>query len=337
MHREMSGVVDDPAGVLPARRSRPPGAEALWEASSRQVLGGAGLGARACPRCSMALSPAARFCRRCGTAQSMGAGVTCRGRGEVTVHVAAERAGGRRRGLHAPLRVAALALLILGSLLLVSPFGGGQVAAAESKVVIIVGPVDALTGFYRSEAENGAAEARRFTHNVVTLHSPDATWPAVRAALTGASLVIYMGHGNGWPSRYSSSLVPQYQDGLGLNPVAGGGDAAHQYFGESYLAREVRLAPHALVLLHHLCYASGNSEPGFARGAVSTTALSRADNYAAGWLAAGPTPSWPTRSMARPTTSARSCPGRARSSRSGVHRHPSTATSSPGPASARRA
>ena len=71
-----------------------------------------------------------------------------------------------------------------------------------------------------------------------------------------------------------------------MNPVAGGDDTAHQYFGEAYLAREVRLAPGAVVLLHHLCYASGNSEPGLPEGSLEV-AKQRVDNYAAGWLAAG--------------------------------------------------
>ena len=46
------------------------------------------------------------------------------------------------------------------------------------------------------------------------------------------------------------------------------------------------LAPGAIVLLHHLCYASGNSEPGDAEPSVAT-ARKRADNYATGFLKAG--------------------------------------------------
>jgi len=102
----------------------------------------------------------------------------------------------------------------------------------------------------------------------------------------GASIVIYLGHGNGWPSPYRSSPYPRTQNGFGLNPVAGVDDVAHQYFGESYLARDIRLAPGAVVLLHHLCYASGNSEPGRPEGSLDT-AVQRADNYAAGFLRAG--------------------------------------------------
>ncbi len=95
-----------------------------------------------------------------------------------------------------------------------------------------------------------------------------------------------MGHGNGFPSRYGPVLNEGTKDGLGLNPVAGIDDVAHQYFGEAYLTRHIRLAPHAVVLLHHLCYASGNSEPGLPEGGL-TTGKQRVDNMAAGWLAAG--------------------------------------------------
>ena len=59
---------------------------------------------------------------------------------------------------------------------------------------------------------------RRYTPDVVELYSPNATWPAVREALQGASLVVYMGHGNGLPSRYRDALYPPTQNGFGLNP-----------------------------------------------------------------------------------------------------------------------
>ena len=43
------------------------------------------------------------------------------------------------------------------------------------------------------------------------------------------------------------------------------------------------LAPNAIILLNHLCYASGNSEPGHAAPTMSV-AKQRVDNYAAGFL-----------------------------------------------------
>ena len=152
--------------------------------------------------------------------------------------------------------------------------------------MLVVGPVGSLTESYRDAARAGAREARRWTQDVVEVYSPNATWPRVRAALQGASVVVYLGHGNGFPSPYGNELRPAVQNGFGLNPVADRGDSAHQYFGEAAIAEQARLAPGAVVLLFHLCYASGLSEPGVAEG-TEAVARERVDNYAAGFLAAG--------------------------------------------------
>ncbi len=170
-----------------------------------------------------------------------------------------------------------------------APFAAAPVAAAEApvpRVVIVVGPSGAATDRYRAEARDAAAVARRYTADVTELYSPNATWPAVRQALQGASVVIYMGHGNGWPSPYRDALYPPTQNGFGLNAVTGGSDFEHQYFGEAVVAKQVRLATDAVVLLHHLCYASGNSEPGVVEGSLAA-AKQRVDNFAAGFVRAG--------------------------------------------------
>ena len=60
---------------------------------------------------------------------------------------------------------------------------------------------------------------------------------------------------------------------------------SHQYFGEASVDN-VKLAPNAVVVLSHLCYASGNSEPGLPEGSQSM-AIQRVDNYAAGFIRAG--------------------------------------------------
>jgi ribonuclease E len=46
-----------------------PAPESVWAASSRDVLNVPGSGVQACASCGLALSAAARFCRRCGTPQ----------------------------------------------------------------------------------------------------------------------------------------------------------------------------------------------------------------------------------------------------------------------------
>ena len=179
---------------------------------------------------------------------------------------------------------ALVALLLLGGM--VAPGVAWAAPGDEPKVVVIVGPVGELTERYLARGEAAAREAERFTTNVTRVFTPDATWPVVREALQGADLVVYLGHGNGWPSRYRDGLYPPTQNGFGLNPVAGGGHDVHQYFGEGPIAAQVRLGPNAIVLLHHLCYASGNTEPGLDEG-TPEEARERVDNYAAGFIAAG--------------------------------------------------
>lgn len=179
----------------------------------------------------------------------------------------------------------------LAALLVVVSLGSAPAPVAATtetpaKVVVVVGPVGSMTDTYRARAEAIATEARRYTSDVTTLYSPNATWERVKAALQGANVVVYLGHGNGFPSPYSTTLRPTSQNGLGLNPTLGGDDATTRYWGESYVATEVRLAPHAVVFLHHLCYASGNGEPGSAEPTLSV-ARQRIDNYGAGFIAAG--------------------------------------------------
>ena len=159
-------------------------------------------------------------------------------------------------------------------------------ASSSAKVVLVVGATHGATETYRQRMDAAYAEAIKHTPNVVKVYSPNATWAAVKTALQGASVVVYMGHGNGFPSPYRTTPWAYSQNGFGLNGAAGQGDSNTVYYGEHYIAREVALAPNAVVLLHHLCYAAGNSEPGHAEPTVAV-AKERADNYAAGFLAAG--------------------------------------------------
>ena len=185
-------------------------------------------------------------------------------------------------------RASVIVLLVLLALMAVGPLGPAPVAAASQaapKVALVVGPAGSATANYRRLADEAATAAAAFTPNVVKVYSPDATWPAVKRALTGASIVVYLGHGNGWPSPYRDQLTPSTQNGMGLNPNAGAGDT-HQYFGEDRIGREIKLAKNAVVIFSHLCYASGNSEPGLPEGSLEV-GQQRVDNYAAGFIRAG--------------------------------------------------
>ena len=186
---------------------------------------------------------------------------------------------GRRIRARAAATIVAVCLLALAA-------PSAVAVSAPPKVAIIVGPAGtAVTARYRQAADVAAVAAGKLTPNVVRVYSPNATWPAVRAAVTGASVVIYLGHGNGWPSPYSDQLMSRTQNGFGLNPVAGVDDVAHQYYGEAYISK-LHLAPDAVVLLSHLCYASGSAEPGLADGTFDQV-LARVDGFASGFLAAG--------------------------------------------------
>jgi flagellar hook assembly protein FlgD len=182
---------------------------------------------------------------------------------------------------------AALALALMAGFGALAPSAVPAVAAAGfgPKVVLIVGATHSVTPSYRADADAVYAEAIKYTPNVVKVYSPNATWAAVKAAVAGAQIVVYMGHGNGWPSPYTYDPLFTTKDGFGLNATAGNGDYNNKYYGEPSIAT-LGLAPNAIVILSHLCYASGNSEPGNAEPSVSV-AKQRADNYASAFLKAG--------------------------------------------------
>src|SRR3954447_6287264 len=158
--------------------------------------------------------------------------------------------------------------------------------AVAPKVVIVVGATESTTASYRTMADTIAAEAIKWTPNVVKIYSPNATWSVVKAAAQGASIFVYLGHGNGFPSPYGTTLNPATQDGMGLNTTLGLSDSDKKYYGETSLANEIRFATNAIVFLNHLCYAPGAGEPGAAEPTL-TTAEQRVDNYASGFIRAG--------------------------------------------------
>ncbi|HET9084039.1 MAG TPA: FlgD immunoglobulin-like domain containing protein, partial [Candidatus Limnocylindrales bacterium] len=186
-----------------------------------------------------------------------------------------------------PVAIAVLAFVGTFAALGNPPATNAATARTPAKVVIVVGATHGTTPTYRKYADAAYAEAIKYTPNVVKVYSPNATWSRVKAAAVGASILIYFGHGNGWPSPYTYD--PQYttKDGMGLNADLNGdgklSDYENKYYGEPYM-KSLDLAPNAIVLLHNLCYASGNSEPGKPQPTVSV-ARQRISNYAAGFLA----------------------------------------------------
>jgi putative cell wall-binding protein len=184
-------------------------------------------------------------------------------------------------------------------------------APAAPRAVIIVGPTETQTNGYIDDAQAVAADAASHGMEVVKLYSSSsyntharpgtggvlaATWQNVVKYVNGAdggpkaTIVAYMGHGNGWPNPYPPGyMMPDRVDGFVLDysagtPCARGGTS--NYCGEGPIGASLRPNPNAVVLLNHLCYASGDSEPQNGTPTVGV-AEQRADNYGAGFLKAG--------------------------------------------------
>ena len=181
--------------------------------------------------------------------------------------------------------VPVIAALAVAATMTVTVSAAPVQAAYAPRVVIVVGPSGGATRDYLGKARQYAAQAKSYGASVTSVLTPHATWSRVVAAAQGANVFIYLGHGNGWPSRYGP-----YQgitkNGLGLNPRDGSGNTKVKYYGEDFVRAHLRLAPGAIVLLNRLCYASGNAEPGSPEPSLRT-AVRRVDNFAAGFLDAG--------------------------------------------------
>ena len=145
-------------------------------------------------------------------------------------------------------RVAVLAVVLAAAAI---PFVPSPAAAAAIRVAIIVGPVgEELTPQYIELAEMAADEAERSGATVLRAYSPKATPRRVLRAVEGANIVIYFGHGTGFPNPYSETLKPEVVDGWALQgPHARGtheDDLAKgrlAYYGEAWLAANAHPAP----------------------------------------------------------------------------------------------
>ena len=186
----------------------------------------------------------------------------------------------------------AVGLLVAGTGMAASPRGVAASAPAYvTKVVIVVGQIQGTTASYINNAntyatdfQTAAATAGRSV-SITKIYSPNAPWSAVHAAAKGANILVYLGHGNGYPNPYVSYEQPLKDNGMGLNNVAGTSSSTTYYYGEAYMA-QLQLAPNAIVILNHLCYASGNSESGYANPTLAV-AKTRVDGYGSGFIRGG--------------------------------------------------
>lgn len=157
--------------------------------------------------------------------------------------------------------------------------------APPLKAVIVVGPTHGATSNYLNKGRVIADIAESFGMDVRRVFHPNATWSRVVEQAQGANLLVYLGHGNGWPSPYAP-FQEDTKNGMGLNPYVGGSQTNVKYYGANKIRDRIDLAPNAVVMLNNLCYAEGNGEPGMAIPSWST-ARQRVDNFAAGFLAVG--------------------------------------------------
>ncbi|HYM52843.1 MAG TPA: hypothetical protein VEW45_05075, partial [Candidatus Dormibacteraeota bacterium] len=175
----------------------------------------------------------------------------------------------------------------------------GPVAAAAPKVVIIVGPTGAQTASYRSTGDAIAATAVAAGATVVKVYSPNATWANVRAAVNGANIIVYLGHGNGYPNPYGSTELTDRTNGWGLNRTTTNGDSDNWsttmvYCGEKallgtltssdgaaqrqYCTGGINPAPGFVMIYNKACYAPGAGE-GFDVKATESVAYQRVRHF----------------------------------------------------------
>lgn len=190
-------------------------------------------------------------------------------------------------------------------------------AAAAGKVAIIVGPSGSVTDTYRTMADRVATAAAAAGATVAKAYSPSATWPTVRAAVNGANVVVYFGHGNGFPNPYGSTELTDRSNGWGLNTSTANGDADSWsngtlvYCGERALLGTLTASDGAAQRQYcggvaagpitpapgfTMVYAQAHYAPGFGERYVQTTPLTtlveaqqRVRNYSTPILALGGT------------------------------------------------
>ncbi|MCA1588028.1 MAG: S-layer homology domain-containing protein [Chloroflexi bacterium] len=182
------------------------------------------------------------------------------------------------------IRAALTAGLVVAASFLATATTASPVAAAGEKVAIIVGPVGSMTNGYRSAA-NGVANAAAAAGAVpVTVYSPNATWANVQAAVNGANVIVYFGHGNGYPNPYGSTELTDRTNGWGLNRTTTNGDgdswsSTLAYCGEKALLGTLTGSDGAV----QRTYCGGSTDTDGISPAPGFTMIYAQAHYTGGW------------------------------------------------------
>jgi len=190
---------------------------------------------------------------------------------------------------------AALAVAVAAPLAAPTPT---HAAVTPIKIALIVGPMGSNTSWNRQHADQIAQQAQSIDPSVIVAkaYSPNATYAKVRAAVAGANIVVYLGHGSGYPNPYHGSLLADRNDGWGLNTTTTHGDqdswANHTlvYCGEKALQGQltstdgadqrkycaggaIAPAPGFVMVYIGSCYTAGGNEDGSAMATNSDAYL----------------------------------------------------------------
>ena len=192
------------------------------------------------------------------------------------------------------LATAFVALFLATSL--VAPLHADAAEAAAQKVVVIVGPTAISESTYVGMADNVAATASAAGASVVKLYCSDATAARVASETAGANIIVYFGHGNGFPNPYTTppytydeaQVYPAGTNGWGL---ARGGASCRddnlQYYGEDWITANVKPAPGFTMIYSNACYTPGAGEDEAGRPTDERMAWTRVGYYSRGVLGMG--------------------------------------------------
>ncbi len=159
------------------------------------------------------------------------------------------------------------------SSLAAAPTSNWKVVYVVGEVVGEVdGPSGTITLDYIQDARENTTALRGMGMTVAEFYPPNNRWADIRAAAVDARVIIYAGHGISWGGD------PPEVGGFRLRP--------DEAVSPDQIRNELRMAPGAIAILSHVCFASGTSS-GDATGITSEEARRRVAQYSQPFLQAG--------------------------------------------------